>query len=58
MEIKSWSEDVAALAVDALVDVGLIGKVDFDTAVAIVAEEISVRLYLGDYPPANESGSN
>ncbi|HEX8721686.1 MAG TPA: hypothetical protein VF736_13710 [Pyrinomonadaceae bacterium] len=51
MDIQTWSEGVAELAVDALVDAGLIAKKDFERAVAVVAEEIFVRLVIGDYPP-------
>ena len=51
----SWSEEVAALGVDMLVDHGLIRKEDFDRATKIVAEEILVRLSIGDYPPVEES---
>jgi hypothetical protein len=47
----SWSEKVAGLGVDMLVDHGLIKKQDFDRATGIVAEEIRVRLAIGDYPP-------
>jgi len=45
-----WSEHVAALGVDALVDHGLIQKEDFEKAAAIVALEINVRLCANDYP--------
>lgn len=55
MDIKSWSEGVAVLAVDALVDAGFVTKENFDRAVVTVAEEIFVRLTLGDYPPREES---
>ena len=55
MNVESWSEAVAGLAVDALVDAELIAKENFDRAVAIVAEEILVRLVVGDYPPPEES---
>jgi predicted RNA-binding protein associated with RNAse of E/G family len=51
----SWSEEVAALGVDMLVDHGLIQREDFERATKIVAEEILVRLRIGDYPPAEES---
>jgi hypothetical protein len=54
-----WSEHVAALGVDTLVDHGLIRKEDFEKATAIVAEEINVRLCLNDYPshfPGQEAG--
>ena len=55
MDVKSWSEGVAVLAVDALLDADLVKREDFDQAVSIVAEEILVRLVLGDYPPPEES---
>ena len=54
MDTLEWSEDVAAIAVDALVDRGLIRKADFEKAKSIVAEEINVRLCLNDYPPRLE----
>jgi uncharacterized protein YqgQ len=38
-----------------LVDAGLIKKADFERATSIVAEEIRIRLVLGDYPPAEET---
>lgn len=49
--LRSWSEKVAGLGVDMLVHHGLINKHDSDHATTIVAEEILVRLALGDYPP-------
>lgn len=52
--IRSWSEMVAGLGVDMLVDHGLIDRADFERAKTIVAEEIFVRLALGDYPPLAE----
>jgi hypothetical protein len=48
---KDWCEQVAIFGVDMLVDHGLLKKEDFDRAVALVAEEILVRLALRDYPP-------
>jgi hypothetical protein len=48
---KQWSEKIAALAVDALLDAGLVRRDDFDAAMRVVAEEIFVRLCLKDYPP-------
>ena len=50
-DAKEWCEQVAIFGVDMLVDRGLLKKEDFDRAVAIVAEEILVRLALKDYPP-------
>jgi len=51
---KSWAEKVAGLGVDMLVDHGLVKKKDFARATAIVAEEILVRLSMGDHPPNKE----
>ncbi|MGC9505238.1 hypothetical protein [Baaleninema sp.] len=51
---KSWSQNVASLGVDMLVDNGLIKKEDFELATEIVAEEIWVRLTMEDYPPMTE----
>ena len=49
--IESWSRKVAILAVDELVNAGLVRRDDFESAVAIAAEEIQVRLAMEDYPP-------
>jgi hypothetical protein len=54
MDIKTWSKGVAELAVDALLDAGLVRREDFEPAVEVVAEEILVRLCLRDYPPLPE----
>jgi hypothetical protein len=53
MELESWCKEVAALGVDMLIDAGLIRKKDASTATAIIAEEIQVRLAMGDYPPSS-----
>jgi hypothetical protein len=53
--ITSWSHKVAGLGVDMLVDHGLIKKADFERATSIVAEEIRVRLAIGDYPPPEKT---
>jgi hypothetical protein len=50
-DISSWCRKVAELGVDVLVDCELVRKENFDQATAIVAEEIMVRLNMGDYPP-------
>ena len=55
MGVKSWSDNVAAFVVDALVEARLVGRDDIESATAITSEEIFVRLYLLDYPPAEES---
>jgi len=49
--ISEWSDNVAALAVDALIDADLLKAESRDAATAIVAEEVLVRLSLRDYPP-------
>jgi len=48
--ITAWSEKVAGWGMDMLVEHGLLKKADFDRATSIVAEEIRVRLAMGDYP--------
>jgi len=53
-DIQAWCESVAGLGVDTLVDSGLIRREDGAKATAIVAEEILVRLAMGDYPPSVE----
>lgn len=49
-KIWGWSERVAGLSVDALVDAGFVSKEDFDSAIDIVAEEIYIRLIIDDTP--------
>lgn len=53
-DVRAWSDSIAALAVDALVDHGLVGRDDLDRATAIVSQEVFARLCLLDYPPAEE----
>ena len=52
---REWCVSVAGLAVDALVDGGVIDRHAFDKGVAIVSEEIYVRLAVQNYPPSTES---
>jgi hypothetical protein len=47
---KEWSDIVSALAVDALVDAQLVPKDRSDDATSIVADEIFIRLIIGDTP--------
>jgi hypothetical protein len=54
---KEWSQSVAGLAVDALLDQGLVKKADFQRAADIAAEEIHIRLTMGDYPPVEQPPS-
>jgi hypothetical protein len=53
-EVRMWSDHVAALAVDSLLDAGLIRPNELKRATNIVSEEIFVRLCLRDYPPSKE----
>ncbi len=46
----AWSRSVAELAVGTLMIAKIVGREDLDRAVAIVAEEILVRLALEDRP--------
>ena len=50
-EIDIWCNNVAAFAVDVLLDCNLIKRENLQQAIEIVAEEILVRLAIGDYPP-------
>lgn len=50
MNPEQWSQDIAELAADALVDAKIIDSGSLDSAKAIIAEEIWIRLNLGDYP--------
>jgi hypothetical protein len=47
---KDWSSSVANLVIDTLVTAKIVAKTDFERAVEIAAEEIFVRLSIGDRP--------
>lgn len=49
---EAWSRSVAALAVHGLTAANIVHEADAERAVAIVAEEILVRLCLQDRPDA------
>lgn len=51
---SSWSEAVAALCAEALVEHGLVGADYNELAAQIIAEEICERLRIGDNPPIKE----
>ena len=53
-DAKVWSERIATLAVDGLLDAGIVKKEDFENAVTIAAREIKIRLNLRDYPTVQE----
>lgn len=50
-EFQIWSNEVAELIADAMIDAELISKEQFENAVEVIGEEIFVRLITGDYPP-------
>jgi hypothetical protein len=52
--VRQWCDNVAPLAVDALVRAGIVPGGEFGRACGIVAEELFVRLALLDYPPTPE----
>jgi hypothetical protein len=52
---QQWSEDIASLIADALVDGKLLASEEMERAAGIIAKEVSVRLVLGDYPPGAAS---
>jgi len=47
---EQWSREIGELAVDALLQAKLLDTKDINRATDIIAEEVSVRLALGDYP--------
>lgn len=47
---RPWTLRVAELAVDALLIAKIVDEADFARAIAIVEEEIRVRLAIGDLP--------
>ncbi len=49
--IQNWSDSVAEIVVDAMVDAGLVKTGSFKDAVSVASLEIFVRLICGDYPP-------
>jgi hypothetical protein len=53
--VKSWSDQIATLAADALIEARLVSRDDFDRVADVIAEEIFARLCLLDFPPTNES---
>ena len=54
MTAKEWNHQVAVLAVDELVDHGIVAKEDVERAIEVAAQEIWIRLTIGDYPPPIE----
>lgn len=53
--VKAWSDHIATLAADALVEARLVNLDDFERAAAIISGEIFVRLCLHDFPPPSET---
>ena len=54
-DIQQWSQGIAELAADALVDAKLIERSAMPKAKEIIAEEIWIRLQLGDFPSKVEA---
>ena len=52
-EFQKWSNEVAELAADAMIDAKLITGEQFEEAVSVIGLEIFVRLINGNYPPQN-----
>jgi hypothetical protein len=50
-EYQRWSNDVAELIADAMIDANLITKGQFEESVNVIGLEIFVSLISGDYPP-------
>ena len=50
--LQDWCDSIASLCVDALQQAKLTTTADFQRAVEIVAEELLVRITMGDLPPA------
>ena len=57
MDIRTWSDDIAILIADALVDSGHISKENLSAVANIVSEELYVRLTVNDYPPPPNNAS-
>ncbi len=48
---QAWSNGIAELIADAMIDADLIDKEKFEKSVDVIGLEIFVRLISGDYPP-------
>jgi len=49
--LRGWCQKIAASAVDALADNSIVDRKQFERARDLVAEEILIRLAMGDRPP-------
>ena len=49
--LNEWADKIVVLAIQSLLDRGLVCKDNFDDAVDNVAEEILVRLIMKNLPP-------
>ena len=56
-DTQAWCDKIAGLAVDGLHTAGKVSADSFDECVAIVKQEVYVRLCLYDYPPLPDSES-
>ena len=51
--LQDWCDAIASLCVDALQQANLTNSADFQKATEIVAEELLVRISMGDLPPTS-----
>jgi hypothetical protein len=54
---EEWSQAIAALVADALLDAKLLDPSHVARATEVIAEEIWVRVNMGDLPPAASTDS-
>jgi len=50
-EYQQWSNDIAELIADAMIDAKLISKEQFEESVTVIGLEIFVHFISGYYPP-------
>lgn len=51
-KVRAWCENVASLGADMLVEHGIIKRDAVEIATQIIAEEIRMRIVMGDKPPS------
>lgn len=50
VKFQNWSNDVAELIADAMIDAKLISKEQFEESVSVISLEIFVQFICGNYP--------
>ena len=48
--LKAWSDEIAPLIADALIDGGIVDPANLERAMEIIGVELLARLFLGDHP--------